>query len=50
MMIFFLALLFNVLLFTIEIGGLAFIITIIVITIAVILKIIKNKQLEKTKS
>jgi hypothetical protein len=37
-------------LFTIEIGVLAFIVTIIVIVIAVIIKIIKNKQLEKTKS
>jgi ABC-type protease/lipase transport system fused ATPase/permease subunit len=50
MIIFFLAFISKIFLFTIEIGVLAFIATIIVIVIAVIIKIIKNKQLEKTKS
>ncbi len=50
MMIFFLSLFSNVFLFTIEIGVLAFIVTITAIAIAVIIKIIKNKKLEKTKS
>jgi len=50
MMIFLLALFSGVLLLTIEIGVLAFITTIIVIAIAVIVKIIKNKQSGKTKS
>jgi hypothetical protein len=50
MMIFFFALFSNIFLLTIEIGLLAFIATIMVITIAVIIKLIKNKQLEKNKS
>jgi hypothetical protein len=50
MMIFFFALFSNLFLLTIEIGLLAFIATIIIIMIAVIIKIIKNKQLEKNES
>jgi len=50
MLIFFLALFSTVFLYTIEIGVLAFVTTVIVIVIALIIKIIKNKRLEKTKS
>jgi len=50
MMNFFLFLLSNVFLLTIEIGVIAFLVTIVVIMIAVIIKIIKNKKLDKTKS
>ncbi|MGD8708217.1 MAG: hypothetical protein PVI88_06000 [Nitrosopumilaceae archaeon] len=47
MIFFFLAILSSVFLVEIEIGVLAFIATIIIISIAVIVKIIKNKKLEK---
>jgi hypothetical protein len=47
---FFLTLFSNVFLFTIEIGVLAFILTIIIIVMAVIIKIIKNKQSRNTTS
>jgi len=46
----FFALLSSMILITIEIGLLAFIVTIIVITVAVIVKIIKNKKLPKSTS
>ena len=49
-MIVFLALFSDVFLQTIEIGVLAFIATIIIISLAVIIKIVKNKQSGKTKS
>jgi ABC-type protease/lipase transport system fused ATPase/permease subunit len=39
-----------VFLFTVEIGVLAFISTIIIIVIAVVIKIIKNKQTRNTSS
>lgn len=47
---FFLVLFSSFFLVTIEIGALAFIITAIVIAIAVIVKIIKNKKLQKNNS
>ena len=47
MIFFFLALFSSVFLVEIEIGVLAFIATIIIISIAVIVKIIKNKKIEK---
>jgi ABC-type protease/lipase transport system fused ATPase/permease subunit len=47
MIFFFLTILSSVFLIDIEIGVLAFIATIIIISIAVIVKIIKNKKLEK---
>jgi hypothetical protein len=50
MIFFFLAIFSTVFLYTIEIGVLAFVTTIILIVIALIIKINKNKQLEKTKS
>ena len=49
MILLFLAILFSVFLVEVEIGVLAFISTIIIIVIAVIVKIIKNKKLGKTK-
>jgi len=49
-MIIFLALFSWIFLFTIDIGVLAFITTIIIIIIAVIIKSIKNKQSRNTKS
>lgn len=45
-----LSILSSIFLLEIEIGVLAFIITLIIIIIAVILKIIKNKKLEKNKT
>ncbi|MEJ2260242.1 MAG: hypothetical protein P8X83_01085 [Nitrosopumilaceae archaeon] len=47
MIFFFLTILSSVFLIDIEIGVLAFIATIIIISIAVIVKIIKNKKLKK---
>lgn len=49
-MLFVLALLYSISLFEIEIGVIAFIATIVVITISVFLKILKNKKLQRDKS
>ncbi|MFZ9006314.1 MAG: hypothetical protein ACO293_06005 [Nitrosopumilaceae archaeon] len=50
MIIFFLALLSSIFLFEIEIGVIAFIVTLAAIIVAVIVKVIKNKKFEKNKS
>ncbi|MFZ8908976.1 MAG: hypothetical protein ACO2Y5_06730 [Nitrosopumilaceae archaeon] len=50
MMFFFQALLSSIFLFEIEIGVIAFIVTLSAIIIAVIVKVIKNKKLEKNES
>jgi len=50
MIVFFLALFSSMFLVTIEIGVLAFVITVAVISIAVIIKIIKNKKLQKNRT
>jgi hypothetical protein len=50
MIFYFLAILSSVFLVEIEIGVFAFIATIIIIALAVVVKIIKNKKLEKKQS
>ncbi|NIP91764.1 MAG: hypothetical protein GTN35_05150 [Nitrososphaeria archaeon] len=47
MMFWFLSILSTLFLAEIEIGVIAFVVTLIIIIVAVIVKIIKNKQLEK---
>ena len=50
MIFFFLAFLSSIFLFEIEIGVIVFIVTLFAIIVAVIVKVIKNKKLERTKS
>jgi len=49
-MLFFLLVLSNIFLITVELGVLAFIFKILILSVAVILKIIQKKKLGKTKS
>ena len=46
--ILFLEILSNLFLYTIEIGQVAFVIAVIFLTIAIIIKIIKNRKIKKT--
>ncbi|MBA4462794.1 MAG: hypothetical protein H2B01_01235 [Nitrosopumilaceae archaeon] len=50
MMFFFLAFLSSIFLFEIEIGVIAFIVTLVAIIVAIVVKVMKNKKLERTKS